>query len=257
MNKKLKIVIIVSLVVIFFVGVVLIVSNRNSGDGPSEIVAEGEKITSETSYLSLENYETNLSIVEPGSYILAGNLDNSIIVDANGPVTLALNTVKISSSTAAIINKTDNPLELILIQDSVNEIYGGSNKKYRAAIYSVGNITISGSKGGLITGGKLSSTTPIYSNGNIELSSGTVIMLGKSPISVESMSIATKYVSFELDDVVSSDHGTSILNGDGDVMCSFSAGIDYKNLLLASDDLEDKKHFLSVDGEIKKSGIMP
>lgn len=256
MTKKIKIAVISSLIVLFFVGIVIIISSRTStSDGLSEVLVEGTRITRETVQLSLDNYDTNLSIVEPGSYVLDGNFSHSIIIDADGAVTLVLNSVTISSFSAAIINKTNNPLTLLLIQDSVNEIYGGSNKKYRAAIYSEGEINITGSSGGLIAGGKLSTSVPIYSAGNISLNSGTVIMTSKSPISLENISISAKYINFELDSLARSGQATSIINSDGDTMCNFTSSTDFEYLFLTTDDLDEKKYFLSIDGEIKSSGV--
>lgn len=109
----------------------------------AEEVDPGEKVNTEL--INLSEYTSNITITESGSYTLTGEFSNTVLVDANGEVTLNLNNVKISNEiTAALANISTNGLTINLIDGTTNTFSDGGSSDYDACIYSAGPITIKG-----------------------------------------------------------------------------------------------------------------
>lgn len=109
----------------------------------AEEVDSGEKVNTEL--INLSEYTSNITITESGSYTLTGEFSNTVLVDANGEVTLNLNNVKISNEiTAALANISTNGLTINLIDGTTNTFSDGGSSDYDACIYSAGPITIKG-----------------------------------------------------------------------------------------------------------------
>lgn len=161
MNKKNIIEITIILVLIVLLGIIvgLYVNEKNSNnfkmhgnfkmeenkekDTKAEDVDVGETVDS--TEIDLSEYESNLTISEAGTYTLTGDFKNSVVVNAEGEVTLILNGVNIESTvTAAIANGTTNPLTIKLADGTVNNLSDGGSSEYDGCIFSYGKLTIDG-----------------------------------------------------------------------------------------------------------------
>lgn len=247
-----------AIIILFVVGIFLINSRVENGKGTHEEVASGTIIDSnDENFLDLSNFEENITITKPGTYIVQGSFQNSIIVEAEGKVQLAFNNVEIfSNRTAAIINKTSNPLEIALIQDTTNQISGGSNLKYKSAIYSVGELTISGDMGGIIIYSRLANNSPIFSEDKINITSGVVLLTGREDILRDNMNFFENKISFQLKKDLNTGTQVMILNNEGDPISQFeSKGIFSKMIFTGSFVEKDKKYFIYGNEELLVSGV--
>ena len=106
-------------------------------------VDEGQIVNS--TQINLSEFDSNLTISEAGTYTLSGSFKNSVVVNANGDVTLILNGVDIeSSTTAAIANGTTNALTIKLADNTTNNLSDGGSSEYDGCIFSYGKLTIEG-----------------------------------------------------------------------------------------------------------------
>ena len=106
-------------------------------------VDEGQIVNS--TQINLSEYDSNLTISEAGTYTLSGSFKNSVVVNANGDVTLILNGVDIeSTTTAAIANGTTNALTIKLADNTTNNLSDGGSSEYDGCIFSYGKLTIEG-----------------------------------------------------------------------------------------------------------------
>jgi len=96
--------------------------------------------------INLEKYDSNITITKAGSYTLEGEYKHSILVNADGEVTLNLNNVIATNNiTAAIANISKNSLIINLPEGTTNILTDGGSSEYDACIYSAGPLTITGS----------------------------------------------------------------------------------------------------------------
>lgn len=106
-------------------------------------IASGENIKGEE--INLNDYSTNVTITEAGTYTLVGELNHSVLINADGKVTLNLNGVDITSEeTAAIANRTTNDLVINLVDGTTNNLSDGGNSEYDSSLYSNGHLYIEG-----------------------------------------------------------------------------------------------------------------
>lgn len=106
-------------------------------------VDEGQIVNS--TQINLSEYDSNLTISEAGTYTLSGSFKNSVVVNADGDVTLILNGVDIeSTTTAAIANGTTNALTIKLADNTTNNLSDGGSSEYDGCIFSYGKLTIEG-----------------------------------------------------------------------------------------------------------------
>lgn len=163
MKKSLIIEIAVIIVLVIILGVIigLFVKEKNSnifpmGDGKEfkmeenkekETTADDVDVgeTANSKQINLSEYNSNLTISEEGTYTLSGSFKYSVIVNANGKVTLILNGVNIESTiTAAIANGTTNDLTIVLADNTVNNLSDGGSSEYDGCIFSYGKLIIEG-----------------------------------------------------------------------------------------------------------------
>ena len=112
-------------------------------DTSAEDVDAGQTVNS--TEINLSEYDTNLTISEAGTYTLSGSFKNSVIVNADGDVTLVLNGVNIeSTTTSAIANGSTNALTIKLADNTVNNLSDGGSSEYDGCIFSYGKLTIEG-----------------------------------------------------------------------------------------------------------------
>lgn len=108
-----------------------------------EDVDKGQVISKRN--INLNDYDTNITIVESGTYTLKGKFEHSILIDSSEEVILNLNNVDIyNDSSASIINLSTNKLVLNLSKNSENVVKDGGSSEYDACIYSNGNLEIRG-----------------------------------------------------------------------------------------------------------------
>lgn len=97
------------------------------------------------SNIDLSKYDSNITITKAGEYTLKGEFKHSILVNAEGNVTLILNGVNIQNDvTAAIANIGTSELTIKLADNSNNTLSDGGASEYDACIYSNGKLTIEG-----------------------------------------------------------------------------------------------------------------
>lgn len=137
--------------------------------------------------IDLTNYDSNITITEPGTHTLSGISNYSVLVNSTGAVTLNLNGVTISSvSTAAIANQSENALLVHLLENTTNALTDGGSSIYPAALYSAGSLEISadGSEktlGRLIVSGRQTAGSGIASShtgGALIITSGKIMVSG-------------------------------------------------------------------------------
>lgn len=130
----------------------MMVEEDKTKDTTAEDVDAGETVN--TTEINLSDYDSNLTISEAGTYTLTGSFKNSVVVKADGDVTLILNGVTIESTvTAAIANGGTNALTIKLADGTVNNLSDGGSSEYDGCIFSYGTLTIEG-EGTLNVNGK-------------------------------------------------------------------------------------------------------
>lgn len=106
-------------------------------------IDEGQEITENN--IDLSKYDSNITITKAGEYTLKGEFKHSVLVNAEGDVTLILNGVNIQNNiTAAIANIGTSELTIKLEDNSSNTLSDGGASEYDACIYSNGKLTIEG-----------------------------------------------------------------------------------------------------------------
>lgn len=106
-------------------------------------VDEGQKVLD--SNIDLSKYDSNITITKAGEYTLKGEFEHSVLVNAEGDVTLILNGANIQNDvTAAIANIGTSALTIKLADNSNNTLSDGGASEYDACIYSNGKLTIEG-----------------------------------------------------------------------------------------------------------------
>ena len=109
----------------------------------AEDIDEGKSVSDEE--IDLSKYDTNLTISKAGTYTLTGSFEKSVIVKADGDVTIILNGVNIDSTeTSAIANGTTNALTIKLADGSTNNLSDGGSSEYDGCIFSYGKLIIEG-----------------------------------------------------------------------------------------------------------------
>ena len=108
--------------------------------------------------IDLTNYDSNITLTEPGEYTLSGISNNSVLINSEGEVSLILSGVTISSTeTSAIANQTTKPLTILLSEGKTNTLSDGGKSEYDGALFSKGKLTIknaSENDGKLVVSGK-------------------------------------------------------------------------------------------------------
>ena len=95
--------------------------------------------------IDLTDYDSNITLQASGEYTLSGILNYSVLVNSDGPVTLNLSGVTISSvETSAIANQTTQPLTINLLENTTNTLTDGGASVYDGALFSLGELTING-----------------------------------------------------------------------------------------------------------------
>lgn len=106
-------------------------------------VDKGQEVTE--SNIDLSKYDSNITITKAGEYTLKGEFEHSVLVNAEGDVTLILNGVNIQNDiTAAIANIGTSELTIKLEDNSSNTLSDGGASEYDSCIYSNGKLTIEG-----------------------------------------------------------------------------------------------------------------
>ncbi len=193
MNQKniIEIIIIIAIIIVLGVVIGLFINEKNinsqdmgmrrgfpmeedkSKDTTAEDVDAGQTVNSKE--INLSEYDSNLTINEAGTYTLSGSFKNSVVVNADGDVTLILNGVNIESTvTAAIANGTTNALTIKLAEGATNNLSDGGSSEYDGCIFSYGKLTIEGN-GTLNVNGKQEDGEGIATKScDLVINSGTI-----------------------------------------------------------------------------------
>lgn len=219
--------IIIAVLVIILVALVIIARNilstsenqmNDFGGAPMEESTEKETtadsidggVTVTDTDINLTEYSSNITIVNAGTYTLTGSTNCSVLIDADGAVTLNLNGVTIQSDiTAAIANISENDLTLNIVEDTTNTLSDGGSSEYDACVYSMGSITIEG-------------TGTLYVYGNQDEGEG--IATETNDITIHN---GTIYIESEDDGINAGGDGGTITINDGEIYIKASGdGID-------------------------------
>ena len=238
--------------------IIAIVATRDAGNKTKEDINYGTIIEEAGQSLDLSEYNgKNITLRKGGQYILSGDYNGSIIVDADSDVLLILNGVNIySAKTASIINLQDKPLTLALVEDTTSTLVGGSNAKYGAAIYSSGDIIFSGGNGGIVVAGRIASNLPVISEKNVEVNSGIVIFTARTGMDFGKILTKEKKLDFDLTKDIKSGSIISIANSSQETICQFTTKADLNKLYMVADYLEEEKYFIYADDELLASGVV-
>lgn len=134
-----------------------------------------EPVIVNTENINLDDYQSDIKIVESGTYYLSGNLNYSIFIEALDDVELYLDNVKISSKkTAAIANINSNDLIIHLKNDNVLSDGGVVDGPYDGCIYSNGHIRIDGNGNLLVRGQQGEGEGIATKNAPITIDSGNI-----------------------------------------------------------------------------------
>lgn len=133
--------------------------------------------------INLTDYDSNITITASGTHTLSGISNYSVLVNADGVVTLRLNGVTISSvETAAIANQSTNPLTVELLEGTTNALTDGGSSVYDGALFSNGALTVKGggygdSLGKLVVSGRQTDGEGIATaNAPLTIESGKIMV---------------------------------------------------------------------------------
>lgn len=150
----------------------IIKSNDNSNN-KYDVILDKSNVVSDKN-INLSSIDSDVTIVDGGSYTLKGNFKHSIIIDSDEEVKLILNNVDISNDkTAGIICVGTGNLTIILNDGTHNVISDGGNSQYDGAIYSMSDITFSGSGYLVVNGNQIEGEGIATENANISFNGGS------------------------------------------------------------------------------------
>ncbi len=224
MNKSLiTLIIVAAALVICAIVAIIIISNINTGSSNNTSNNSSSSQTTEdfTESYNLADQTSNLEITKTGRYELTGELkEHSVIVNADGPVTLYLNDATINATQmAAIANISPNSLTIELADGTTNRLTDGGASDYDACLYSTGALTIDGTSGALYVEGRQNEGEGIAADSN--------------DLTINGGSIAV----YSVDDGLNAggDGGTITING-GDILIQANGdGIDSNKDLIIND----------------------
>lgn len=99
--------------------------------------------------LNLSSKTDDVTIMKAGAYRLTGNLDHSLVINADDEVALYLDNIVINSSnTAAIKNISKSQLTISIIGNTTNSIIDNGESEQNGCIYSEGPLVINGDQSG-------------------------------------------------------------------------------------------------------------
>lgn len=138
-----------------------------------EDVDAGESV--ETEKINLNEHTSNITLTKAGTYTLTGEFNNSVLVDADGDVTLNLNNITITNEiTAAIANISTNKLTLNLMDNTTNSLTDGGSSEYDGCLYSAGPLTITGNGNLNISGNQEEGEGIATTTQDITIDGGTI-----------------------------------------------------------------------------------
>lgn len=258
MSKRLKIVGIAigGVVVVGLIIAATIVSNHRAQT--TEKIDTGTEI-SEPGVFDLSAYEKNVTIVTPGVYYFNNTVtEKTIFVDTEDETTIVLDGATITNTkTAGIVNLGSSKLIIGLAEGTTNKITGSSRSKYRAPIYSSGDIIINGKDGALVLQNQFENGAAIMveEGKKIEVTGGTLLALTAGDYELENFDFSQKKLAFDLDEKQKVGTKINITNKTLDPVCQFEAEVEFKKILLNANYLEDEKYFLYLDEDLVQSGV--
>ena len=101
-----------------------------------KVTLDKSNVITDTS-INLNDYDTDITITNKGTYTLSGKLNHSVIVDSDGEVELILNNVEITTEkTATIIGLNGTKLIITLKENTTNSLTDNGNSEYDGCIFS-------------------------------------------------------------------------------------------------------------------------
>ena len=101
-----------------------------------KVTLDKSNVITDTS-INLNDYDTDITITNEGTYTLSGKLNHSVIVDSDGEVELILNNVEITTEkTATIIGLNGTKLIITLKENTTNSLTDNGNSEYDGCIFS-------------------------------------------------------------------------------------------------------------------------
>lgn len=158
---------------LILIPLIIFFAMRNMNNNNAEQQQE-ESVQQVAQEINLDEQNGDLEITKPGDYVLRGNLDGAVNVNAEDAVSLDLNSAQIKSNgTPAINNRGTGDLNINLDDNSKNVISASYTEASDsgAAIYSAGNVNVNGNGGLEVTANGVDG---INSANNITINSGDV-----------------------------------------------------------------------------------
>lgn len=152
-------------------------SNSNEKD---KVTLDESNVVSDKN-INLNNYNTDLTITEEGTYTLTGTLNHSVIIDAaDKDVNLILNNVNIvTTKTATIIGMSANKITITLADESENTLSDGGNSSYDGCIFSNSELEFNGTGYLTINGNQTEGEGIATEAKGITFNGGTYIITSK------------------------------------------------------------------------------
>ena len=234
MNKKIKIISIILVIVSLFIVTVIICYNKFFNKVNSSKTITKEVTTKETTL------SESVSITKGGEYSFTGNInDGSITVNTDDDVTIKLNNVTITNSNGAAINVI-NAKNVYLIIEGENTLTGTVNEEEDSCIYSKDDLEIEGS-GTLTINSNLDGIT---SKDDLVIKSGTYIIntdddgiKGKDSVTVEggTFTINSKGDGIKATNDEDIKKGIITINGGDFTITAEKDGFDSSNIITIND----------------------
>lgn len=142
-------------------------------DVKEEDVTANKTTTEEN--IDLSEYDENVSIDKKGTYNLSGEYKHTLIIDADGEVVLNFNGVSIENDiTGTIVNKSENPLVINLVDGTENKLIDGGSSEYNSCVFSYGPLTIKGNGSLLIEANQVDGEGIGTKNCDLTIESGDI-----------------------------------------------------------------------------------
>lgn len=127
--------------------------------------------------INLNDYTGNITLTEAKEYTITGEFDHSLLINANGKVTINLENVTINSQkTAAIANISKNELIINIVDNTSSFLSDGGSSEYDGCIYSSGPLTFIGNGNLTINGRQEDGEGIATTDNNITINGGNIVI---------------------------------------------------------------------------------
>ena len=243
--------------------------NLASLTGKVEEKTEPKELVVTDKNIDLYDYDSSITLTEPGDYTLRGSLDYPVLIKSSGEVNLILSGVTISSpDSPSIENYSNETLTLSLEEEKINSLTSVSSKGdlvvrnvaekngrlISSALKSEGEIKING---GLVylNGEKVSKT--IDSKKGLEINGGTVIALSKEILESPLASSSQNSLTVSLKEAVKKGSNISIFSTSAHTARNLDdVETDFKSIIYSAESLTSGEYELRINGETLGTGTV-